>query len=81
MSQKQSTFSTAEQWRASAMQRESGISADESDRRAELADAHNRQERISDPDTLSDQQLYIQGKMDLDEYQDYLLFKHTRAAS
>lgn len=59
------------------MQRTSAITDTESQQRAALADAHNRREGISDTDTLADQQLYIQGKMDLDEYQAYLLLKHS----
>ncbi len=59
------------------MQRASGIGDDEIDQRMAVADAHNRRHGISDADTLADQQLYIQGKMELEEYQQYLLFKHS----
>jgi len=71
------TFSTASQWYLAAMQRESLCNEAESKQRQALADAHNQQ-HIHDADSLSDQQLYIQGKMDRDEYQDYLLFKHSK---
>jgi hypothetical protein len=72
----QHTFSTASAWYQTAMQRESLCDEAESNRRQALADAHNQ--HIHDADTLADQQLYIQGKMDKDEYQDYLLFKHSK---
>ncbi len=63
------------------MQRSSTIGAAESSHRADIAHAHNQQQGISNADALADQQLYIQGKMDLEEYQDYLLFKHTNNPS
>ncbi|MDQ6969804.1 MAG: hypothetical protein Q9M16_04785 [Mariprofundus sp.] len=72
-------FGNAPDWFSAAMQRASACNAAESAQRQQLADVHNRQENIHDPDTLADQQLYIQGKMDRDEYQDYLLFKHSVA--
>jgi len=59
------------------MRRSTVIGAGESNHRAGVADAHNQQLGISDADTLADQQLYIQGKMDMEEYQNYLLFKHA----
>jgi len=68
-------------WRQNAMQRPSAIDAAESLRRQAIADNHNRQQGITDADILADQQLYIQGKMELDEYQRYLLEKHARQAS
>jgi len=58
------------------MRRTIVIDATESDHRADIAQAHNQQLGINDADTLADQQLYIQGKMDMEEYQDYLLLKH-----
>jgi len=73
----QAQFSNANDWRNDAMQRLSLCDAAESDRRKRLADEHNRKEGMFDPDVLADQQLYIQGKMDVDEYQNYLLFKHA----
>jgi len=71
------TFSTAHDWRDAAMQCESLCDVPESERRQLLADAHNKKENMFDPDLLADQQLYIQGKMDVEEYQNYLLFKHS----
>jgi len=71
------TFSNANDWRDAAMQRVSLCDTAESERRKILADAHNQKEGMSDPNVLADQELYIQGKMDIDEYQNYLLFKHS----
>jgi len=59
------------------MQRQDGIDKRESEKRRLQADAHNQQHDINDPDVLSDQLLYILGKMDMEEYQAYLLFKHS----
>ncbi len=70
-------YSNADDWRNDAMGRPSQCDADESKRRKALADAHNQKEGMCDPNVLADQELYIQGKMDMDEYQDYLLFKHS----
>ena len=58
------------------MQRPSSIDAAESLKRQVIADVHNRKEGVTDPDILADQQLYILGKMDIEEYQSYLLEKH-----
>jgi hypothetical protein len=80
MSIKKSQFSNIDDWRDAAMRCSSDISEAELSRRLAIADAYNRQQDISDPDILADQQLYIQGKMDLEEYQDYLLFKHSAKA-
>ena len=70
-------YSSAAAWRNDAMQRDSTIDAAAVQQRQQMADLHNRQESIVDADTLRDPQLYIQGKMSLDEYQDYLLFKYS----
>lgn len=69
-------YANAEEWRQAAMRRESGIDAEEMAARRRVAEVHNREHGISDADTLADQELYIQGKMELDEYEAYLLFKH-----
>jgi len=74
---KPQTYTSAAEWHHAAMQRDSLIDAAESIQRRAISDAHNRQHSISDADTLADQQLYIQGKMEMEEYQDYLLFKHS----
>ncbi|RLL53576.1 hypothetical protein D8Y20_05250 [Mariprofundus sp. EBB-1] len=76
----QPPFDNADAWRNAAMQRTSLCDAAESDQRKILADVHNQKEGICDPDVLADQMLYILGKMDVDEYQNYLLFKHTPAS-
>lgn len=70
-----------DEWRQDAMQRPSAIDTAESLRRQAIADAHNLRQGIADPDTLADQQLYVQGKMDIEEYQRYLLEKHARQTS
>ena len=59
------------------MQRPSGIDTKESNQRRAVSDAYNKQQNTSNPDTLADQQLYIRGKMNIEEYQNYLLFKHS----
>ncbi len=59
------------------MQRDVEISAEELLTRRKVAHAHNQEHTIRDADTLADQELYILGKMDLQEYEAYLLFKHT----
>ncbi len=81
MSRNKSQYSNSSEWREVAMQRSSGIVDDEINQRMAVADAHNRQHGISDADTLADQQLYVQGKMGLEEYQRYLLFKHSNPTS
>lgn len=63
------------------MRRYSDIDEAESGKRSAVAETFNRQRGNSDADTLADQQLYIQGKMELEEYQDYLLFKHSTKAN
>lgn len=72
------TFESADAWRQAAMARPDGVTAEEASQRRQLAELHNSTNAISDPDTLLDQQLYILGKMDLEEYQAYLVFKHGR---
>jgi len=76
----QTPFDNADEWRNAAMQRTSRCDAAESERRKLLAEGHNQKENMCDPDVLADQKLYIQGKMDVDEYQNYLLFKHSTPA-
>ncbi|MFQ5346058.1 MAG: hypothetical protein ACE5DZ_08895 [Mariprofundus sp.] len=71
-------YDSSDAWRNAVMQRSSGISDMESRQRREIAAAHNLKEGIQDADTLADQEMYILGKMSLEEYQDYLLFKHSK---
>ncbi|OIO71196.1 MAG: hypothetical protein AUJ57_07375 [Zetaproteobacteria bacterium CG1_02_53_45] len=70
-------YANADEWRASAMARADCVSQQEAEIRQNAAELHNRQNDVSDPDTLLDQKLYILGKMDITEYQRYLLFKHA----
>ncbi|MDQ7000528.1 MAG: hypothetical protein Q9M12_06555 [Mariprofundus sp.] len=79
MNDKQRSYDNADAWRAAAMKRVSDISVAELRQRKKIADAHNLKEGINDADTLADQEIYIQGKMSLEEYQSYLLFKHSNA--
>ena len=74
------TYVSAEAWWYAAMQRESTVSPEEELARRNKAHAHNQLNGIHDPDALADQELYILGKMDLQEYEAYLLFKHSPTA-
>jgi len=78
MNKKLQPYSSPKEWKAAAISRVEGISKQESETRQKLADTHNRQNGTTDLDALEDQQLYICGKMDIEEYQDYLLFKHSK---
>ena len=70
-------YETADQWRDEAMQRSDGGDAEESERRRQTVRTHHVDEGTEpDAETLADYELYILGKMDVDEYQQYLLFKH-----
>ncbi len=72
-------YKTAEAWRDDAMQRENGVSDAEAASRRKQAEAHYKQEGVSpDADTCADHELFILGKMDMQEYEQYLLFKHSR---
>lgn len=68
-------YATPDAWREAALARPAGVDAAEQHRRRELAAAHHRRHGMPDAQALADQELYIQGRMDLDEYRDYLLFK------
>jgi len=74
------SYANAEAWWYAAMQRESTVSANEEQTRRKIAHAHNQLNNIHNPDALADQELYILGKMDLQEYEAYLLFKHSPQA-
>ena len=70
-------YKTASKWYDAAMKRANGVTAEESERRREMAVQHRLKEGVEiDADTLADYELYILGKMDIDEYQQYLLLKH-----
>jgi hypothetical protein len=68
-------FARPEDWRAAAMQRPVTIDDGEVRRRRAIAEDHHRRHGMPDADTLADQELFILGKMELDEYRDYLIFK------
>jgi len=72
------TYDNHQLWQAEARAREPELSPAEVAERQRLADTHNAANDITDEGTLMDQQLYIQGFMDLDEYQQYLLLKYSR---
>jgi len=65
-------------WREAALQRPDGVDDSTIAQRELQAAAHNRQHQMNDPEIVADQQLYIRGKMDMDEYQAYLLLKHSQ---
>lgn len=70
-------YQSADQWRDAAMSRANGVTEEESERRREKVGQHQLKEgTIADADALADYELYILGKMDIDEYQQYLLLKH-----
>ena len=71
-------YATADEWRAEAMQRVSSISESEIIQRRTQASRHYQQEEVMpNADTLADHELFILGKMDLSEYEQYLLLKHS----
>jgi len=70
------TYPTPAAWREAAMARPNGVDELESARRRSIARRHYAGDGEPDADTLADHELYILGKMTLDEYQEYLVFKH-----
>jgi len=72
-------YQTAEAWRNDAMQRDNGVSDAESVQRRQQAEAHYKQEDVNpDADILADHELFILGKMEIEEYEQYLLLKHSQ---
>ncbi|MDQ7002612.1 MAG: hypothetical protein Q9N02_08025 [Ghiorsea sp.] len=72
-------YKTAKIWRDDAMQRGNGVSDTEASSRCKQAEAHYEQESVlPDADTRADHELFILGKMDMQEYEQYLLFKHSQ---
>ncbi|MDX8388211.1 MAG: hypothetical protein R8M46_06730 [Ghiorsea sp.] len=72
-------YTNAEEWRDEAMQREGIVAEAEIQQRRHQAEKHYKQEAEQpDTDTLADHELYILGKMELAEYEQYLLFKHSQ---
>jgi len=70
-------YETADEWRDAAMRRDNGVDEEESCRRRRMvADYHAREGTVPDADRLADYDLYILGKMEFGEYEQYLLFKH-----
>jgi len=65
-----------EAWRKAAACRPDGVDEAEQRRRREHAERFNRAHGITDPAQLADQELYIRGKMTLDEYEAYLALRH-----
>jgi len=71
-------YKTAQAWREAAMQRPHGVDDVEVACRKQAAHKHVLQEGGQPKgDIWEDYMLYIMGKMDLEEYQAYLLFKHS----
>jgi len=66
-------------WFAAAMIRVSTLDHAQIQQRQAIADAHNACNGISNADMLADQKLYIQGRMEMKEYESYLLFKYGKA--
>ena len=72
-------YKTAQAWKTAAMQRPQGVDDGEMARREGQARKHVLQEgKEPNGDIWEDYMLYIMGKMDLQEYQAYLLLKHSR---
>jgi len=72
-------YTTAQIWKDEAMRRANGVDEVESERRRDMVRQHQLQEGVEiNAESLADYELYILGKMDMDEYQQYLLFKHGR---
>ncbi len=74
-------YATAKEWCEAAIKRENGVSDAESQQRRMLAEAHYAKENVQPTaDILADHELYILGKMDMKEYEQYLLLKHSQNA-
>ncbi|HXH72629.1 MAG TPA: HAD-IA family hydrolase [Mariprofundaceae bacterium] len=71
-------YRTPDVWRDVAMARPDGVDDLEAARRRAVARRHYTESgMMPDPDTLADHELFIRGKMTLDEYQEYLVCKHS----
>jgi len=72
-------YESADAWRDDAMVREQGVSDAEAASRRKQAEAHYAKENVQPTaDILADHELFILGKMDMQEYEQYLLFKHSQ---
>lgn len=67
---------SSEDWAREAQARPDGVSAEEQARRRRFAQKRNAELGITDPDRIADQELYIRGKMTLEEYTAFLAFKY-----
>ncbi|MDX8405435.1 MAG: hypothetical protein R8K50_04715 [Mariprofundus sp.] len=72
------SYSNPRLWYEAAMMRIPVLAQAEAAQRQIMADAHNANNNITDAEALADQKLYIQGYMELEEYERYLFFKHSR---
>jgi len=73
-------YRDADEWRKVAMERPDGVDAAEAARRRDISSQHYALTGSEpDPDAMADHELYIRGKMELDEYQAYLAFKHGQS--
>jgi len=73
-------YETAQVWKRAALQRPQAVSDAEAERRKQLACDHVLQNGgKTSGDVWEDYMLYITGRMEKEEYQSYLLFKHSRA--
>ena len=74
-------YATAKEWCEAAMKRDNGVSDVESKQRRTLAESHYAKEDMQPTaDILADHELYILGKMEIEEYEQYLLLKHSQNA-
>jgi len=74
----QMKYKTAQAWKRAAMQRPQGVSDVEMVRRKQQACDHVLQNGgKASGDIWEDYMLYITGRMEEEEYQSYLLFKHS----
>jgi len=72
-------YTDASAWRDDAMQRKNGVSEDEISQRREQAERHYKTEGVApNADIAADHELFILGKMDKKEYEQYLLLKHSQ---
>jgi len=75
-------YTDANAWRDDAMQRENGVSEGEISQRREQAERHYKTEGVvPNADIVADHELFILGKMDKKEYEQYLLLKHSQHAA
>jgi len=78
MSSIDTTYESAQAWFDAAMERGTTLDPELIRQRQAIADAHNACNDIHDATVLADQQLYIKGYMELEEYQRFLLLRHGK---